>query len=216
MDGTDNQQDDALKQTSVGTKGTSTPGTFNQESQNKAVSDALALAGRDAKSITDRMGEATQILSDANALKAKVEDAQAALQKTKDDAELEAAKGNPDLQTLYKLKQTLRTQEADLIKREADLTTKVKLHEEKLTAADATKREIVIWGVAQKYTLDPAVLKTKADELKLTTDEQLDTLAKAMSEGKDTAGLHGDTGKTTGAGEKTVEQKLKDRYPTMH
>jgi len=218
MGGTNDQKDNpgGTGDTSAGQKGTSTPGTFTKETQDKAVSDALSAAGRDAKSVTKQSeankAEATRLATERSELEAGREKARRA----DEEKEIEKAKDNPDLLDAYKLKHSLNARETELNKRETDLNQKVKDNEEKVAAADATKREITIWGVARKYTLDASVLKTKVDELNLTTDEQFESLAKAMSEGKDTTGLHGDTGKTTGSGEKSKEQKLKEMYPTMY
>jgi len=173
-----------------------TPQSFTQETQEAAVHAALSAAGRDAKQAEVNKAEATRLATERATLDADKEKAR----KAKEEAELEAAQGNPDLLDVYKLKHTLNAREADLAKREEDLAKNVKANEEKVAAAEATKKEITIWNIAQKHTLDASTLKTKAEELSLTTDEQIVSLAKAMSESKDTTGLHVDSGKTTGAG----------------
>jgi len=60
------------------------PETFTKEDRDKAVSDALSAAGRDAKSITEKTGEAEKILKAAQKAQTDQEEAQERWQKEQD------------------------------------------------------------------------------------------------------------------------------------
>lgn len=192
MDGTENQKDtsEATQDTSAGQKGTSkeeTPTlteTQAKERTTKAVSDALATAGRTAKGFEGR--EAT--------VKAR-EEAAEARQKVLDDAELEAIKGDPDLETQYRRKQEQATKERALVADRQKLEQEKTQHKADIDAANASKKEIVIKEIALKYGVDANALK----ELNLDTPEQIEATAKAIAAGKPaTPGGEPDSLKTKG------------------
>ena len=160
--------------------------------ETKAVSDALATAGRTAKKFEGREA----------AIKAR-EEAAEARQKAIDDAELDAIKGDPDLEAQYRRKQEATKREKALAEREQKQTQKEIEHQADIDAANASKREIAIWEIAQKYGVDANALK----ELNLDTPEQMESVAKAMAAGKAAPGSEPDSGKTIGGmGTPTLEQ----------
>jgi len=209
MDGTENQRDtsEATQDTSAGQKGTSQPETPTltetqaRARETKAVSDALAKAGRTAKQLEQKEAGFTARQTELDAR-----------QKALDDAELEAIKGDPDLEAQYRRKQDFAKREKALAADRQKLEQEKLEHQGRLDAADATEKEIQIWEIAQKHGVDANALK----ELNLDTPEQIESVAKAMAAGKPvTPIVKPDSGKTTGGGELSEEQRLKERYPTM-
>jgi len=158
----------------------------------KAVSDALATAGRTAKKFEQREA-ATKAQEEA--LTARQAELDARQQKL-DDAELEAIKGDPDLEAQYRRKQGLAIKEKALAEDKRKFEQEKTQHQADIDAANATKKEIAIWEIAAKYGADPVALK----ELNLDTPEQIEAVAKAMSAGKAKEPGTGepDSGKTKG------------------
>jgi len=136
------RKDDLGKETLGEPKVTSEkePETFTKETQEKAVSDALAKAGRDAKSLEQR----------EQALKAANEKA-AQTQRDRDAAELEAASGDSDEEKRIRAKQTHRDTVAELAKVKSELEEEKLKGQQKDTERADTDREIAVWGIAQKH-----------------------------------------------------------------
>ena len=184
--------------------------TQAKEQANKEVQAALMAAGRTAKKIEQRE---VAIKTQEDAFTARQAELDARQQRL-DDAELDAIKGDPDLEAQYRRKQEATKREKALAEREQKQTQKEIEHQADIDAANASKREIAIWEIAQKYGVDANALK----ELNLDTPEQIEAVAKAMSAGKPkepVTGSEPDSGKTKGGGELSEEQRLKERYPKM-
>jgi len=202
MDGTENQKDPsgAAQDPSGGTKGTpgGEPETFNKETQAKAVSDALATAGRDAKAL-DVRGKGLEARE--TALKAE-KDKIAQWQTARDAEELEAAGGDQEALTQIQRKKALRDKENKLSEERSTLEKDKLEHKAKIEAAEETEREIVIWEIAQKQGVDASKLKELCTELNLQTKEQIERVAKEMGEGKapPKLPLTPDPGETRGGG----------------
>jgi len=192
MDETGNQKDTsgATQDTSTGQKGTSkeeTPTLTETQAkarETKAASDALAKAGRTAKGFEQR----------EVAIKAR-EEAAEARQKALDDAEYQAIKGDPDLEAAYKSKKQLAEDRRTLAEDKRKFEQDKLQHQADIDAANATKKEIEIWEIAQKHGVDANAIK----ELNLETPEQIEAVAKAMAAGKPaTPGGEPDSLKTKG------------------
>lgn len=153
--------------------------TFNQESEQKAVSDALSAAGRDAKAFE---AKAKQLADD-----------RAAFLKTQRDAELEAVQGDADATAKLKAEHTM----AD---REAAVEAKEKANESKGSEYDKTQLLGSYMVVGSKHGIDAAELQTASEELGLTTEAQVDLLAQRMK--KTPAPLITDSGRTSASGTK--------------
>lgn len=187
--------------------------TQAKERETKAVSDALAKAGRTDKKLGQR--EVT-LNTREEALNARQTDLDA-IQKRLDEAEFNAIKGDPDLEAKYRDTRKLQADQRALAEDKRKFEQDKAQHQADIDAANATKKEIAIWEIAQKHGVDANTLK----ELNLETPEQIESVAKAMAAGKapgDTEtppGGEPDSLKTKGGGELSDEQKLKARYPTM-
>lgn len=186
----------ATEQSSKGEAGITSGGepvTYTQEQADKMVSDKLAAAGRDAKSL-DVKGKALDARE--TAIKAG-EERLTQWQKDRDAEELKAAEDNPELQTLIQGKKALRDKETGFAQREQALTQKEEEHKDLLEAANATQREISIWEIARKQGVDASELKELSTQLNLQTNEQIERVALTMTKGK-TAPIKPDSGATAG------------------
>lgn len=202
MDETKKGQQDSLPekgQTSKAEPGT-TPGgepeTFTKEQAQKQVSDALAAAGRDAKSLETRGKDL-----DAREVNLKAEQERITQwQKERDAEQLEAARDNPQLLDQVQQKRQLRDDRTKLNQDRAEFERDKAEHKGVIDAASATQREITIWDIAQKNGVDAANLKDKCDKFNLQSNEQMEEMAKTMSGTKPAEPLKPDSGETTGGG----------------
>lgn len=169
--------------TSAGEGGTTSqdkPQTYNQEQVNKAVSDALAKAGRTDKVFSKREA----------GLKAR-EDAIAEKERQREAAELEEAKKDPDKLAEYQARKSIADERAELERSKAE-------HEAEIIAAREAQKEITIWQVASAKNVDPERLKELSEELGLEGKERLERLADEMTAKTGTT-IEPDSGITTGA-----------------
>jgi hypothetical protein len=213
MDETKGKPQDSLQkpgQTSGGTEGTTPktePKTYTEEEVNKAIekakNDALAKAGRDAKSLELREKSLTER---EDAVKAKEEAA--------DAAEAEEAKSDPNKMRSYQVKQARKQQEADLsaerekLKKDREELERDKAeHEAEVNAAKEVNWEITLWDIAEELGIDPVKLKDSCKDLEITTAEGAKKLAKTMSPSKSPEPIHIDSGVNSGTrGTLTPEQ----------
>jgi len=212
MDETKETKQDASSAGGDGTTSKETTRTYTEEEKQKAVSDALAKAGRDAKTLETR--EAA-----LNAEKEAVETAKAEIaevQKQIDKAELEAAEGDParlrELQAKksYKaLLADLETKKKELNKQEADLNRSKAEHESEIEAARKTQFEIELWKIAEAEGVDAAELKETMKELNLTTVEQAKAAAKRLNKKPSGTAFDPDSGVTSGGA--TLPNRAKDK-----
>lgn len=185
MDGTENQKD-TLQETgqssSEENQGTSTKEakTYSEEEVQKAVNDALAAKGRDAKSLTDKEAEINARQEAINAKQAEIDE----WERQRDAAELEAAKGDPVKLREYQRKQVQKQERASVEAEKAELRRQREAfnrdkaeHEAELNAARGAQMEIKLWQIGEKYGVDPVVLK----ELNLPNVEQAEAVAKRLS-----------------------------------
>lgn len=194
MDGTVDQKDTSARDSSEGQQGTSEqPRTYTEADMIKARSDALAAAGRDAKSIEKQREEANRLLAEAQ------EAADKARQRQR-DAELEAAKDDPDelsrIRKAHQIEDDLNKERTEFNKEKATLERERAEHQAEIEEAQSTKREIMVWDVATKHNVDAERLKDLSEKYKLSTKEEIDELARQI--GKPKEPVLSDSGRTTG------------------
>lgn len=210
------------------------PQTHTQTQVNKAVHLALSQAGRTATALEAR--ETT--------VKAR-EDAAKEAQDRKDAAELVEAQKDPDKLAAYQSEQAQRQRTKKQDDRDAAQTKREAEHEAEIQAAKETQREIVIFEIATAKGVDPVRLKNLSTKLNIEGKENLEELAAEIASGKPKEGdknlveygkivedfgsnsaeakswrlehpdFEADNALTKGGGEKSEEQRLKERYPTM-
>jgi len=186
MDGTENLKGTSGKSqdSSKGEQGTSeqTPETFTKAQVDKIKSDALAEVGRTAKALEER------------------EDKIAQWKKEQEAAQEEAARDDPVALKQLRQKQKLDAQEADFNKLKADHEKWWGERQAEVEEVKTTKFEIAVFNIAQKNGVDASTLKDAAVEFNLTTEEQIESLAKRLAKGEPTKSMKLDSGKTTGGG----------------
>jgi len=143
----------------------------------------------------------------------RVKDAEERLsqwQKEREEEELQRAEGDSDAVTRIKARQKERERQAELAKREAEL----KEREEKVKEVSAQVQEFErtqkAAEIAVKHGVDFNTLVKFTDG----SPEAMEELAQRLARKGEVPPIKPDSGKTVG-GEKTDEQKLKERYPTM-
>ena len=178
------------------------PEAYTKEQVAKQVSDELAKAGRDAKSLEKRE---SGLKAQQDAIKAET-DKVAKWQADRDAEELEAARDNPELLTLAQRKKTLRDAEAKLAEDRAAFDKDKADTEQELKDARDAKRDITIWRIAGDK-LDAAKLKELCDKLNAQTEEQIQAIADSLSPSGETKpgetkpGLKPDSSATLGSGQ---------------
>ena len=183
--------------------------TYQESEVQKIVNDRLAQAGRDAKSFEAKEAD----------LKTREEAHQQWLRE-KDEEDYEKARGNPDaLSALQRERETKAAAKA--LKDERAALERDKLeHQVELDAARALSKERKIAELAQKYQVDTQTLKdldldlehTEKVAQKLTklSPEALAPVIQAKEAKKRDSGIT-----IGGTGDKSIDQRLKERYPTM-
>ena len=218
MDETNKTPQDPLQepgQASKGSEGTTSKKeakTYTEEEKQRAVSDALATAGRDAKALANQKADLDARQEAINAKQAEIDEQE----RQRDAAELEAARGNPELMRVYEDKKSqkrvsasIEAQRADIKKQRETLDHDKAEHEAEIKAAKETQREIVIWGVASAKNIDPVRLKNLSVKFNIESKEQVEALAEEIASGKaePTEPLTPDSNVTSGGqGEPTKAQ----------
>jgi len=174
--------------------------TREQEKQ-KAVSDALSAAGRDAKAMEAREGKVKDALAKAEKLQADIKKAEGERAEREYRADLERAGDDPLARSKVELSQTIRKLKGEL----GDTKTELGKRDEELTdarkvVAESTK-ERNAREIASKYEVNLETLKLTDGSV-----EAMEALAKQLT-GKEIKTLKVDSSKTTtGSGPLTVEQ----------
>ncbi len=172
-----------------------------KEREEKAAQKARIAAGRDAKALETR----EQRVKDAE-VKAEEE------QREKDAVAIKAADGDPERLTALQIGRQNR-EDAATNKKEKERLEQVNADQEAaIEAANATKLETDIWGIAEEEKVDPAWLKSLAVKYKISDKEALREIAKGASSKKP---FNPYSGKTIGGGEQTEQEQLDRRYPSM-
>lgn len=131
------------------------PKTYTDADIQKAVNDALAKAGRDAKAI-----EAVKKKVDADKEEIRQHRAQ------KDAAELEAVKNDPDKLNFYQRQKALKEREEALKEQQAQFESERTAHAEQIAKIQKSERSGMIADVAKEYAgSDPAKLEKLCDDL---------------------------------------------------
>jgi len=161
--------------------------TYTESEIQKAVSDALAKAGRDAKSLE---AKAAQLKADQEAIEAQKSQI-AEIQRQIDEAELEAARGDPVRLREIQAKKSVKTQlaeiekqKAELRKQQAEIDRSKAEHESEVRAVRETNKEITIWQIATAKGVDPMRLKTLSEKFNIEEKEKLEELAGEIASGK--------------------------------
>jgi len=155
-----------------------TPKTYSESEYQKAVSDALAKAGREHKKEVEaiaRERDSFKSASEANTAKlTETQDQIKNLEERLDDL----TQDDPDKSKLLKELRKLEQNEKTLKEREASLKESETTHAERLTKAERIERETNCAEIAGAYEGgDAARLKRAAEKLNLTTKGQIDDLA---------------------------------------
>lgn len=176
--------------------------TEHEKEKAKAVSDALAKAGRTAQSFEAR----------EQAIREQ-EERMNQWQKERDEAEITAAKGDQSAISEIRRKQQIREQQQDIARQKRELEDREAQIAEKEKLSAETSTAVNVWIAAQEYKVDPDTLKEKVDRYKLTDKEAIADLAKTMAgsaqqqPGGDTQNpLHVDSASGSGGSEPTTEQ----------
>ena len=155
-----------------------------EEIKAKAAQDARVTAGRDAKTLSDWEASLKTQQQEMDDTKSEI----SKMQEQIDQAELEAARGDPVKLRELQAKKSYKTLLADLegkkkeLKKERDNFERDKAeHASKIKAAEETQLEIEIWKIANTESVDPVELKDTMKDLKLTTVEQAKTVAKRLN-----------------------------------
>ena len=207
MDGTENQKDTSqvTGDTSGGDKGTSeqTPETFTKDQRDKAVSDALSSAGRDAKAletIRTKLEKATEELVQTKAR----------WHKEKDEEELDKAGDDKDALSRVRARQEQREVKAKLAKAEQELEGEREKVKEVGAQTQELERTQKAAEIAVKHGVDFNTLVKFTDG----SPKAMEELAQTLTKKGEAPEVKLDSGKTTGV-EKSDEQKLKEMYPLM-
>jgi len=173
----------------------------------KAVQAARITAGRDSKTLELRK-EALD----------KREEVIAQEEKDRRETAREAVRDNPEALTTLDAQEAVRTREREVSKREAATDArKLELDADEEARAEETLIK-AITDFATEFELDATKFAKSCTDLKLTSREQVESLARTLT-GKepDTKGkkpLITDSSKGRG-GTPSEEAKLKARYPSM-
>ena len=199
-DGTDGPQDQA----SADTKGTSTVMMTEAELEardKKTASDALAGAGRTA---ADLRAREEAVKADREQHKAEVAESR----KRQHASEDAAAADDPNLLANLRVKRQGEAAAEDLRRGQAALADSTRVLEERTALADADLRQ----NLAAQYEVEPAVLERLGVGL---SREDVTDLAKRLSTKTETTTettttpIHADSARTTGGGEKSVDELTK-------
>jgi len=170
-------------------------GTYTKESQDKAVNDALAHAGRDAKGFSERE---TAVQAREDAAKA-YEEKVAQAQRDKDAAELEAARNDPDKLSALQRRQHARAEADELAREKADLARSKAEHEDALKALKQSGILENANRLAKEHDVDPSLLVEFGGD-NLETMEKLAKKLASNAGNKPPDPLHPDSSVTTGGG----------------
>jgi hypothetical protein len=138
------------------------PKTYTETEYQKAVSDALAKAGRDAKSIEAREARLKDLGAREAALKAREDEAR----RKAEEAEYSAVKDDPEKLSAYEMRKKAR-EEAEALKAEREKFEQEKAsHQEELTFAQKVKRSTLMGEIAGEFKDgDPEELEKLCDSL---------------------------------------------------
>lgn len=189
----------------------------------KIKSDSAAEAGRLRKAAEE---ERDTLKQDLQSTKSRLD----ALERETGESRLaEARAGGDDQLRIYQREEAVRKRERQADERDSDITRREGQVKADRAEVDKDKGIVSVAYVAAKHDLDPERL----EKLGITDPEALEKVAEELAaagkppeteeektarEAREAAGeekLELDTGEGSGSGEKTEQEKLDERYPTM-
>lgn len=196
-------QDTSEKDASEETKETSekTEETFTKSQRDKAISDALAAAGRTAKSLEKR---------EETIKKAEKEAAQK--DRERREAELEAARDDPDKLTAIEQRHKREERAAELSRREAELEAR----EERVKGVEEVAKKAEIREAAMKIALKHGVSLESLINFTDGSTEKMEELAKLLPKSGEEKPLKVDSGKTIGGEGASLEALLSKDWRGMN
>lgn len=187
------------------------PQTFTRDERDKAVSDALSAAGRDAKTITEKSAEAQQILEAAQQLQRDTKADRERWQDERDEADREVVRA--DTEALKSLDERIRQRkERDkLAEDRRKLDDDTAKHQTKFQKAEEAERRANATEIATRHNVD-------AENLIKFTDgspEAMEGLAQTLPKKTEPKpALKIDSSKTVGAkGRKPSQEELDKASP---
>lgn len=221
MDGTENQKDTSQSgDAPSGTKGTSEtkPETFTKGTQDKAVSDALSAAGRDAKTLGDQQARVDKMLEDARKVSEATAERQIKLQRAEDEAELKAVVDDPDatksVRARHEAKQRLQIRQTELTKGETELKAgQVKVSEGMVQVKEFEKTQQAA-KIAKLHNVDVKDLVRFTDG----SPKVMEELAKILPKKDKEPPVPIDSAKTVGGGAMpdTAKGKMQSGFAELH
>ena len=191
------------------------PETYTKEQVDKIRSDTLATAGRERAEIQKAADAAKKALDDSMQRLSDLEAEIETLRKEKDDTELEAARQNPDALSVLQAKQALRTQQANIEKKEREIQRREAEIEESTKALREAGRMAEAQQLAREYDVDAQQLIDLTDGSRDKMEALAKRLQKPAASGQEST-TKPDSGVTTGTrGKLTKEQAHKlpmDQY----
>ena len=188
---------------------TPTAKAYQESEVQKIVNDRLAQAGRDAKTLEAQKADL-----------AARETAHQQWLREKDEEEYEKARGNPEALTSLQREREVRAAKKEFDEAKAAFEREKLEHQVELDTARALTKERKIAELAQKYQVDTQTLKdldldiehTEKVAQKMTklSPEELAPVIQAKEAKKRDSGIT-----IGGTGDKSIDQRLKERYPTM-
>lgn len=147
-------------------------GTFTQKDIDDAVNKAKSQYGR-------AEAEFNRKIKEVESRESKL----AEWEKTKEAAELEEAKGNPEKLNVLQERKSLRQLKAELEAEKQQLLAEKAQHSERLSKVEKWEREQSIASIAKEVNGDTAILMAKADELGLSDTDKIKALARTLWQG---------------------------------
>lgn len=182
----------------------------------KIRSDAAAEAGRLRKAAEQ---ERDSLKQELRSTQSRLD----TLEKEVNESRLAEARGDPDQLRSYQREQAVAKREREVADQERDLARREQELKDERVAIDKDKGTVSIAYIAAQYGLETEELEA----LGISDHETLEKVAEKLSAGKKAEGEGGEEGEKGeglkpdsslggGAGERTEEEKLKERYPTMY
>ncbi len=216
MDGTKEGQDPSQTgDPSVELKGTPTePQTFTKESEEKAVSDALSVAGRDAKTITEKTTEAQRILESAQNTRKEIKEERERWQNERDEADREVLKADPEALKSLDERIRQRNEATKLASKGKELDEReLKNTEAQKEVAQSTK-ERNAREIATRLNVDSEPLLKFTDGSK----EAMEELAQKLPKNETKPPLKTDPGVPIGGGQmpESAKDKMRSGWGEIH
>jgi hypothetical protein len=181
----------------------------------KAVSDALAKAGREAKALEAREAR----LKDLEARETALKLAEEAGQKAREGAELAALQDDPERLSVYQYRKKVKEQEEALKAERAKFDAERASHQEELTFAQKVRRSTVMGEIAGEFQDgDPKELEQICDNLGIGSEpERIRAVAgvkwqKPSAKPEGEAGVKPDSGVTSGGSADTSKLSPEEKF----